>query len=339
MSGYTSADSLIAALAEEARTKAASSPRSMTEPIEAGLVKTFVGLVESRILLKHPPRGRGRSFDFAVIPIGTRETNPLHTFDPLRTLRLNLEVALLRFDACGRAQIEDARSWPEDEDFSRLKELVEDALKLFAKRIPVSSWERMKKLDRHFPRLQCCRRIKNFMDRIAESIPPRPYAEVMVAEGMKTKSSWESFRDKIQSVRSGNIRAEVVSWIEFERQLVFAQDADRTRRGLKRMDMLERPAGTPTGPQETLALLSFLELDRADLLWQQRYGDRFDCVFRGLQGLDARDLTLKLRPYIVGVVDPIQSWVKRHEQSMEALKRASDAARKAKSRKKLGGKV
>lgn len=324
-------DSLVARLAEEAKRTATSSVEKPESSSQPELAEAFTRQVEAIFHLKR--NTRGRRFDASAIARAFGESAPHGGTARLPALRLNMEVELLKLDACCAPQFADPPIWPKAEDLQTLRELANEAVQLIGKSPPSQPWKQMKRLDRYFPKLKCCSRVEKFLNRTVGAIPPRPYGELMSKKEPEIAALWPRFSTLLLQVRSGKTDHAKVRWLEFEPLLICAQNAKRGRGGQSPPQLLRRSPGTPGGPPETLALLSFLELDRADLLWTERYHRHFCSFLWWLQDLEASHLISKLQPFFAGTIDPVESWEEIYRESREALKRDNAASRKAQSRK------
>ncbi len=332
-------DFLVSNLASEAKKKAAlqrnsSSSDAITQA--AGLVKTFQEIVESVFRLR--PARHPRTFESAAVAGACIDSDKEGWFAQRRALRLNLEVELLKLDAFGSASYYDSAVWPSEEELWVLADLIDEAAQLIGKNSPMSRWGRCQKIDRDFPKLKSCARIKGFVARVAGEIPHRPYGVLMRMRCQNAKILRAKFFETVQSVQSKTVNHEDVRWLEFEPLLLFYQNDELKRHGLSERTDFWRKPNTPTGPKDALALITFLEMERADLLWRNRYQRHLWALLFWVQSLGDEQLLLLLAPFYAGSIDPIESWNVDSEEREKQRKREKAAARKAKSRRNLSEK-
>ncbi len=101
------------------------------------------------------------------------------------TLRFDLEVALLRLDACCSFPVASVVTYPSRDDLNKLDGLVNETAEVVSKHWPVPGWPVWQKVDRHFPKLRLWKRVVGFVTRIAASTPPRPLGVLSRPTGSK----------------------------------------------------------------------------------------------------------------------------------------------------------
>lgn len=322
-------DAEVAALADVARMLARSKGISAVEAF--------------RNLIRETPRVAGayrsRSMDptdFGPFSAGSESE---HLRGRHRTLRLDLEAALLCLDACCPHALGREGSWPTRDELEVLRTLVEVAVSSMSKKRPLTCWKRFQRVDGHFPKLRLCKRMTNFVKRIADSLPPRPLATLMPSAGTKISALLEEFFSLVSECRKGIRDPATVEWVEFVSLLLRYQNDERKRAGEATWTVLRQRPGAPTGGPTIEAYVAFLELDRADVLWMSRNWKNLWPVLVWVNSLGNAALVGKLASFWPGAVNMEESINNSFEEMEAEFKREAAKNRKAKSREKLGKKV
>lgn len=304
-------------------------------------VKGISVLAAFAIVTKGTPRVRTalRPFDMMELTTSVEQLDAEHRDGRLLTLRLDLEAALLRLDACCSLTAVPAGAWPTLDQLRALEALIDTTADLLVKRPLLMGWERCQIIDRHFPKLRLCRRVTALVTRITGSTPQRPLGVLMSLSGEKNEALRKDFFSVVEATRKGKCDPATVKWLAFEPLLLRCQNAELQRTGKARWAVLRQMTVLPVGPTAVEAYVAFLELERADLLWCNRHWQHFLSLLFWLQPLGNVALLGKVQPFYAGVVDPVDSWIEHSKQLEAELKRDRAAARKVKSRKKLGEKV
>lgn len=85
--------------------------------------------------------------------------------------------------------------------------------------------------------------------------------------------------------------------------------------------------------------MALLELELADLRWGRHYARRITPIKDWLRTLNHEALWRKMEPFCAGSLNEVDSGIEINKELEIQWKRKDAAARKAKSRKKLGKKV
>ncbi len=283
-----------------------------------------------RVLAQH----RSRLFDPAEFTTPETVLDARHREGRLRTLRFDLEAALLRFDACCPV-VGRGTEWLGRDESKALDTLVDHTTDLIARQTLLTPWKCFQRIDRHFPKLGLCRRVTGYVTRIAASTPPRPLGALMSPSGFESEPFTQKFFRLLLASRRGGIPTEVV-WTEFVPMILRCKNAERLKSGKSPWSILLRESGMPSGTPEMEAYVAFLELDRADLLWGSHHGRRLQHLQVWLSTLGNLELLEKLAPFMAGPVSLMASLIEQFKGAEVKWKRGQDKARKAKSRKKLG---
>lgn len=148
----------------------------------------------------------------------------------------------------------------------------------------------------------------------------------------------KAFCAVLRETRIGARDPATVNWAEFEPVLLRCHNAALQREGKAPWSQLRKP-GAPAVPPTIEAYVAFLELERAELLWKGRYWDPLWDVQNWTLTLGNPALLRILEPLDITSPNDVQAWTKHFEHLKIVVRRARAAARKAKSRKKLRGKV
>ncbi len=317
----------------------ANAARSVAKAQEISVADAFGNLTAS--LAPKEPRQRRKplsAFD-AVTYLYDPTDNPAALSadekrqERARTLRLGLEAALLRLDACCSPTNVFAEPWPSDAELSALTALINETVRSIGKRMPATCRERCRKIDRRFPKLSLWRRIEGFVTRIANVTPPRPLSVLLGVAGSNSELL-KMFLAALGKTRRGEDLA-AVKWLDLKPLLLLYQNAELARAGETPWSVLRGRRGAPNGPPEIEAYVAVLELDRADLLWKADYFRKLWPVQRWVQTLGNAKLLRKLELYYAGTFSSLPVWINGFEKLKVTLQREGAKARKAKSRKKL----
>lgn len=282
---------------------------------------------------------RSRMFNPVEFLTPAAQLDAEHRAGRLRTLRLDLESTLLHLDACCSPALGLAGAWPTHDELKLLEKLVRDAAAIAGKRTPPTWWRCCQKVDRYFPKLRLCKRVTSFVTRIAESVPPRPLAALMAPAESEVDALAKKFFTILRETREGERDAATVEWIDYKPLMVRCQNAELARTGKAAWTGLRPRRGEPSRPAAIEAYVAFLELDRADLIWTNRHWRKLRPVLFWTETLGVAALLQKLEPFIAGTHSPVPLCIEQSEELEILLERARAAARKAKSREKLGKKV
>ncbi len=333
-------------------------PQSLDTEVErwANAAKAFakakgIGTAEALAsITKRIPRIRAPfkpySFDPAAIRFveeKTFETIAEWRQARLKTLRLDLEAALLRLDACCPLIAAPTATWPTDKELQQLDKLIDETATLLRKARTTTSihlthpirWARYQKVDRHFPKLRLCSRVTSLVTRITVSTPPSPLAVIMRGAGSDNDALKEDFLKVLRKIYKGEQDTATVDWIEYEPLLLLFQNAEGQRVGKAPWTMLRARPGAPTGPPKITAYVAFLEFELAHLIWNKRHGAKFHTVQSWIHALGDAQLLRKLEPFWAGTLNLMTFWSEHFDEQKITVKRQRAAARKAKSRKKL----
>lgn len=265
----------------------------------------------------------------------------------LKTLRLDLEAALLRLDDCCSPFVGVKGTWPTDEELQQLDRLIDETATLLRKARTTTPillthpirWDRYQKVDRHFPKLRLCSRMTSLVTRITVSTPPSPLAVIMRGAGSENDPLKEHFLKVLRKIYKDEQDTATVDWIGYEPLLLLFQNAERQRAGETPWTVLRTRPGAPTGPPAITAYVAFLEFELAHLIWNKRHGSKFHTVQSWIHALGDAQLSRNLEPFWAGTLNVVTFWSEHFEEEIITLKRERAAARKRKSRKNSPKKV
>lgn len=301
----------------------------------ASAVAAFASLCKNipRVSTAH----RSPFFDPTDFLIPFAQSEAAHRDGRMLTLRLDLETALLRLDAC--CPLAAVRvNWPDKKDFGALDQLVEDTALMIAKTPPPLGWARYQRVDRHFPKLRLCRRVTGLVTRITACMASRPLAALTGPAGSENEALTKKFWDVWVEIHKNGRDAGTVNWIEYVPLLSRYQNAELQRARKGPLNVLRTRPDTPSGPPAIAAYVAYLEFERADFLWNSRHRPYWT-LLTWLQALGNAALLRKVQPFCAVALNIVTSSIEQLEERKVSLRRARAAARKAKSRKKLREKV
>jgi len=277
--------------------------------------------------------GRNRRLEYVAAEFFRNEIHESPEEKELMGLRVDLEIVLLKSDACfprSEGSPEELKVLGEPfapTDLKRLNDLVEKTARLIGPKNPRVLWGKYQKVDRYFPALKLCKRIRCLLERV----PPRPLATLMGPATPELKKKTADFFKKVLKVRQNKIDPAKVPWKDYDEVFMQYQSARYMDAGNTAPSILMLKPGAPTCNEAARAYILFLDLEREDLTWQIRYYKLAWSLFLWVHQVRNPEYLPLVNRFMAGEIDPPSDF---REASL-MFNRTFANARKAKSRKKL----